>query len=271
MGKNTTQIKQSFIIAGMGYGVIVFLSCAIGVVVLSIHPGLDPNNVIIFILDNYSFEGLRGLTLIGIMAMVMSTADSWINSGAVIFAHDFCEPLGIKFKNELFLSRAFAVVGSLCALLLVLYNENFMKLMLLQANFYVPIVTAPLLLAMFGFRSTGRSVIIGMAFGAISVIMWKIYIQPTTGVDSVIPCMFLNAVALFFTHYFLGEPGGWVGIKDDSDIKQARCERQDDAWNIKGSLSKIRNTNIINYCNRYIPKQEMTYIYFALKFSFHNL
>ena len=118
MTKNTNQIRSSFTVAAVGYFFIIFFICAIGILVLSINPTLDPNNTVMYMVDNYSFTGLKGITLVGIIAMVISTADSWINTGSVIFAHDFCKPLGIKFL----LSRVISIVVGIFSLSIVLLN-----------------------------------------------------------------------------------------------------------------------------------------------------
>ena len=263
MTKNTTQIRQSFGIAALGYFVIILFVCAIAVLVLSINPNLDPNNIVMHIIDNYSFTGLKGITLVGIMAMVMSTADSWINTGAVIFAHDFCKPLGIKFKNELFLSRAFTLLVGVGAVALVVSNHNLFKLFSLQGNFYMPIVTVPLILAIFGFRSTPRAVILGMGSGVLCAVIWTMYVKDSTGVDSIIPAMVANFSVLMLSHYALREPGGWVGIKDDSDLKELRRQRQNRIQNVLKFFKNLHTTNPVVYCRQNVPKSEMTYIYFA--------
>lgn len=268
MTKNADQMSLSFTIAAFGYGVIVLVACVIGIIILSINPNIEDGNVIMYVLDKYSLEGMRGLTVIGIIAMVMSTADSWINTGSVIFAHDLCGPLGLKVKNELLVSRIFSIFVGMSALLLVLFYHNLFALFTLQLSFYMPIVSVPLLFAMFGFRSSGRSVILGMFSGAMCVILWKLYIEPSTGVDSVVPSMFMNLIVLMSSHYILGEPGGWVGIKDDSDLKAVRIYRNERMTNIKNFFRCFYNINIFNfniteYCKKYAPRNETTYIYFA--------
>ena len=90
----------------------------------------------------------------------------------------------------------------------------------------MPIVTVPLILAMFGFRSTSRVIIIGMCSGGLCAIIWSMYIQPSTGIDSVIPAMILNFIAVMISHYLLRERGGWVGIKDDSDLKLIKQKKK---------------------------------------------
>ena len=269
MAKNTQQVSRSFTIATIGSGIIALLVCAIGIIILSVNPNLGSTNIVMYVLDHYSFDGLRGITIIGIVAMVMSTADSWINVGSVLFAHDLCKPLGIKFKSELFLSRVFALTVGFGALLLVLFNESVFQLFTLQANFYTPIITAPLILAIFGFRSSGKSVLIAMGSGALSVIIWKIYIQPATGIDSVMPSMLVNFIALIGAHYLLRQPGGWVGIKDDSDLKTIQLERKNSRIKFKKFFSQLYSTNIFrinifDHCKKYLPKYDITYTYFAI-------
>ena len=117
MAKNTAQVRKSFLIAGIFCIFILTLMAFIGVSILSLTPGLDSKEVVKHVIFEYSYVGLKGLTLIGVMAMVMSTIDSIINSTAVLFVHDFCKPLGVKWvKNELLASRITAFTITLLAL-----------------------------------------------------------------------------------------------------------------------------------------------------------
>lgn len=259
MAKNTQQIGSSFNVAAIGYGAILLLSCTIGLLILSINHQLDPDNALLYILDNYSFTGLKGLTVIGIMAMVMSTADSWINTGAVIFSHDFCKPFGIVPKNELLISRIFSVSIGIISVILVLYTSNLFKLFSLQANFYMPIVTMPLLLAILGFRSTPKAVGIGMLSGAISAIIWKLYIQPLTNIDSVVPAMIINLIAFMSSHYLLKQPDGWIKTQ-----KTPKPTTPGYWSSISQSINNFRKIDIIAYCNKSLPQKEIIYSYFAL-------
>ena len=268
MAKDTKQVGDAFKIAAIGFGFVLFLSCAIGLIVLSVDQSLDADRIVTHTLDHYSFNGLKGLTLVGIIAMVMSTADSWINTSSVIFAHDICKPLGIK-KNPLVLSRIFAVFLGASSLLLVLFKHNLFVLFALQSSFYMPIITVPLILTIFGFRSSGKAVIIGMVTGALCTILWNLYLQDYTGINSIFPAMIMNLITLLASHYILGEPGGWVGIKDDSDLKALRSERHNRMKRFKKFFHRLFNMNIHDidisaYFSKRLPKSDSTYIYFAI-------
>ena len=86
--------------------------------------------------------------------------------------------------------------------------------MILTSHGFLPIVSVPLILAIFGFRSSSTAVLIGMVAGFVTVIYFKIFSK----VDSIMPGMLGNLVFFMGSHYILGEKGGWVGIKDKSPL-----------------------------------------------------
>ncbi|MCC8398641.1 MAG: sodium:solute symporter family protein [Rickettsia endosymbiont of Labidopullus appendiculatus] len=210
MAKNTQQIYKSFNIAGFCSLLIILLLGWISILIFSSKQGLDPNSIYSYIIDNYAYVGLKGFIIVGIMAMIMSTADSYINTSAVLFAHDFCKPFNIKWveRNELLLSRICSLVIGIVAIFLALSTQDLLELVLFKASFYVPIVSVPLMLTIFGFRSTEKSVLIAMSAGVITVIIWRVFLSHT-GINTVIPGMIANLIFLLASHYLLKQPGGW--------------------------------------------------------------
>lgn len=69
--------------------------------------------------DNYAFSGLKGLIIIGIASLAMSTADSYINSVAVLFTNDISKTLNIGI-NELTISKQFSFLLGIFAIYLAL-------------------------------------------------------------------------------------------------------------------------------------------------------
>jgi len=95
-----------------------------------------------------------------------------------------------------------------------------LEILLLSVSFQMPIVTVPLLLAIFGFRSTTRSVLLGMGAGFVTVLLWRnVPFIANTGINSVIPGMLANLVFFMGSHYLLRQPGGWVGVKHKVPLK----------------------------------------------------
>ncbi|WP_250311440.1 sodium:solute symporter family protein [Rickettsia endosymbiont of Oedothorax gibbosus] len=154
MAKNTRQASRAFAIASVACVTIIIFSSWLAILARATGEDLDPDNIINYILHNYSYKGLIGLTAAGIAAMVMSTVDSYINTSAVLFSEDICKTFGIKLKNELTIAKSFSVLAGIVGVFIALSGNNLFDITLFIANFYVPIVTAPMTLAIFGFRST---------------------------------------------------------------------------------------------------------------------
>ena len=255
MAKNTKQVRYAFTLAAVICFFMLLSICFIGLVIASYAPNIDPNNVLMYAIENCQFLWIKSFALIGIMAMVMSTADSWINTASIIITNDLCKTLGIRLSKELVFTRIAAVIVGVSAILLALQASNLLKLALLSANFYMPIVTVPLLLAVFGFRSTSRVVLIGMFFGAITVISWKT-IFTNTDIDSVMPAMLVNLIIMLLSHYLLREPRGYT--KKVISVDKQKGQK---SINLKDFKERILHFNIIEYCNTHSPIRDIGYIY----------
>ena len=267
MAKNTIQVARSFGIASIVMLCLYIMFWLIGLLILADNNDLkhlddfmQPTNLIGYILDTYMHSGLKGFFIIGIMAMIMSTADSYINCSAVLFSYDFCKSIKIKLtdKKELLLARLSALFIGIAGLLLSLFAKNLLDLVLSTYSFYMPIVTVPLILGIFGFRSTSKSILMGMGAGFVTVVLFKI-LNPET--NNIIPGMIANIVFLFGTHYLFHQAGGWVGIKDKSPLEAIRLERK---RKIENFVYIVKNFNFIKFCKNNTPKEESFYVYFGL-------
>lgn len=257
MAKNIIQVRNSFLIAGLVGLFITIIIFWISILVLSTNPELNPKHITKHILFNYSYVGIKGLTLVGIMAMVMSTADSYINTNAVLFIHDFCKPLKIKiFKNELYSSRIASCAIGIFALILAMRGDSILKIVIMANSFYMPIVTVPFIMAVFGFRSSSKSVFIGMGAGFITSCVWNIL--GITFIDSILPGMCANLALLIGSHYVLQQPGGWIKVDKNEQWQSLNSERQ---FKRQHFISSILNFSLTAFFKRNTPSHESIYVY----------
>jgi len=258
MAKSTMQIAKAFIISGIVITCFYMLVDFAGVLLLADNvTNIDENNVLQYVLDNYCPTGFKGFFMIGIMAMIMSTADSYINTSSILFSYDLCQSLGVKLSEQktLLLIRISSLLIGIAGLLLSFFSGNLLEMILTSHGFYMPIVSVPLILAIFGFRSSSTAVLIGMVAGFVTVIYFKIFSK----VDSIMPGMLGNVVFFMGSHYILGEKGGWVGIKDKSPLVALRLERK-----INNFLQSIKTFSFIKFCQNNTPKEERIFVYFGL-------
>jgi signal transduction histidine kinase len=199
--------------------------------------------------------------MVGVVAMCMSTADSNINASSVLLTHDFCYPLNIKFKSELVLSKIISLLLGVISIYLALLDYDLLPLVFMTQSFYIPIIDVPLILAILGFRSTTKSVLIGMGAGFVSVIVWRIYFMDTTGVDSILPGTIVNLIFFMGSHYLLKQNGGWINKKNN----QLSCSNGTIGKHKFHQLVKaITEFDLMVFCKNNSPKRDLTYTSFGI-------
>jgi len=260
MAKDLLQVRNSFSYAA-GLNLLITMSVAwIAILLLSDNSNLESGNLVNYMITEYAYPGLKGLIAVGITAMAMSSADSDLNASAVLAVNDIVSHFKPSYQGSTIVVRVFSALFGLFALLLALRTTNLLDLLLLSGSFYMPVVTVPLLLAIFGFRSTTRAVLIGMTAGFLTVIGWD-YVLGYANINSLIPSMVANLVFYMGSHYVLREQGGWVGIKEKEPLIAAKESRRA-AWN--RFIYTIKHPNLYRYLQNNLPAYEVVYTLFAI-------
>lgn len=211
MGKDVFQSKKAFLFSSVIVALVIISSQWIPFLLFNISPDLEYDKLFGYIIDNYTYTGLKGLMIIGIIAMVMSSADSSINSSSVLFVNDVCKPLNFKEKNELIITKIFAGILGIGGIILALYADNLLDIVLSANSFYMPVVTVPFMITVLGFRTTKTSTLIGMIVGFLVVCIWNLTSIQANGI---VVAMAANGICLIGSHYLLGQEGGWVKSQD---------------------------------------------------------
>jgi Na+/proline symporter len=252
MARDIKQVKYSLTYSAGLFLLIFFFMAWIGILLLTDNPNLAPNQVVPFMVNHHTYVGLRGLLGVGIMALAMSTADSLLNVSSVLFANDIIKPLFKQINSSVLTARLFTLIMGTAALLLALYSTDLLSILLTSASLYMPIGTVPILLTVFGFRSTTRPVLLGIAAGFLTVILWSIYFENSS---SIIPGMLANLVFLVGSHYLLGEKGGW----GKSEATALIDEKKEPYLGWKRLTKAISNLNPITYLEKNLPQKEYFY------------
>jgi Na+/proline symporter len=206
MAQDVKQIKQSFTYAAF-VGLAIEL-CIIwtAILLLADKPGLAPDQLVPYMVQTYTYTGLKGLLGVGVIALAMSTADSSLNSCAVVIANDILPRIAPKYQGSLFTARGATLGLGFLALVLALRVQGLLKTILLFASFSAPIVVIPILLTVFGFQTSRRVVLMAIGAGFVTVVSCLLYFK---SVNSFFPGMLANLVVMLGAHYLLGEKGGW--------------------------------------------------------------
>ncbi|MHA7877310.1 MAG: sodium:solute symporter family protein [Bacteroidota bacterium] len=259
MAQDTAQIKRSF-----GYAAIVCLGielCIMWIAIMTFvdQPGPEADKIMRYIVNTNIYPGLKGLLGIGVIALSMSTADSVLNCCAVITTNDILLPLGLQKERSLRTAKWSTLILGTLGLVVALSARDLFQVLLGATNFYIPSVApAPILLAIFGFQTSSRVVLIAMGAGATTTMACHLYFKD---VHSFLPGMLANMITMIVLHYLLGEKGGWQSLPPDDPLALERTARKQ-AW--KWRLNVLRNFKLYPYLKQNLPTQERFYTLFGL-------
>ena len=141
--------------------------------------------------------GLTGLALAGVLSVIMSTADSYLLVSVQTCVHDIGKTIrpDMKERTEILLSRAFAIVLPLGALVIALYIKNAYNILMFAWSFYAAAAGLPCFAALFWKKATSPGIIAGMLAGFAVCVGWKLAGEPF-GLGSAVPGTLACAAAL---------------------------------------------------------------------------
>ena len=141
--------------------------------------------------------GLTGLALAGILSVIMSTADSYLIVSVQTCVHDIYKVFkpDIPEKKELRLTRVFAFILPLGALVIALYIKNAYNILMFAWSFYAAAAGLPAFAALYWKKATKAGIISGMAAGFVVCVGWKLIGTPF-GLGPTVPGAIACAAAL---------------------------------------------------------------------------
>ncbi|WP_041546142.1 sodium:solute symporter family transporter [Cardinium endosymbiont of Encarsia pergandiella] len=262
MASSLIQARKAFSYAGLFCFPIFFFINLVGIFVFVGAPDLLKENIWEYITTNIP-SLFKGFLSISFLAMSMSTADSWLNVSAIMVSHDILKNLHKTKESidayKLRIARWATLVIGLLAMLIAFRCKDLVQLLYWTLDCALPIITAPFILAIFGFRGTSRTALIGMATGFFTILAWNKWVAPSTGMDGSFLAMVANGLAMLAAHYLLKQPEGAGWAKPDNELQQMqqararkRAERKEAikmAWaNRKVTLSKLTPNDAMLRC-----------------------
>lgn len=175
----------------------------IGLTALTINPNIDPNLALPYLINNVMPVGLKGLAIAGMMAVVMSSADAFLNAAAVGFTHDVCKPLkkSLSSVQEFRWSRVTTVVIGGLGALFAISTKSALDILLVAYNFWTPFILVPLVAGILGLRASATAFWLGCIAGISATCLWLITMGETTFNGALIGIM-VN-LGVFMTVYFM--------------------------------------------------------------------
>ncbi|QEM80652.2 sodium:solute symporter family protein [Halomonas binhaiensis] len=200
--------RIGYTVAG-GFGLVFyFISATIGLVAVLQYPGIVPDFAVPTLIRDALPVGLTGLVLASLLAVVMSTADSYLNSAAVSFVSDIYKPFinpNVSDRRKLWIERVVNLLIGIGAVIFALYATSIVDALLLSYTLWAPTILVPFVLAVMLDLRCSRSAVAAMLAGAVVTGIWEwgpFALQDMTGVSGLVAGVLAN-IGVFVAVYCL--------------------------------------------------------------------
>ncbi len=184
---------------------IGFMEVAI-IVTAWVASALEPNlsdhgRVIAFAAKDHLPVAIGALMLTTIMAIVLSTAGSYLLAPATCFVRDLFQRFISPSASEgtmVILLRVTVVAMGLAAFLLSTLSDKFLEVALLAYTIYGVGITPALLACFFWKRATAAGAVASIVTGTVGTLLWKYYLSAAldSSMDAVLPGIAASLLAL---------------------------------------------------------------------------
>ncbi|MDJ1305190.1 MAG: hypothetical protein MRQ09_02990, partial [Candidatus Midichloria sp.] len=176
--------------------------CLMGTIIKIKEPNLAPPTAFIYFMDNHLAVGAKGLVIAGLLAVVMSTADSWLNNASSLCMYEVVNKFVILTDSQaLLVARMCTAIIAVLAVFLSFFEKGIMELNWIAGNLWSSLIMVPLVAGFLKFRTNSKSFIVGII---VSIIFTCIsgYVVDALATMSLMWGIIGNCVGLFGMHYW---------------------------------------------------------------------
>lgn len=195
MAKDPTHTARGTLLSGLFSIPFFAITGAIGLLALTLDPQMDPNLAMPSVIRTFLPAGLRGLVVAGVISIVMSSADSFLNGAATCCINDVVKPLRknpISKQRELFLAKLTNFLVGVLAVVFAIEIPSVLDILIYAYNFWAPIIVVPLAAVLLGVRVTKAGFIAGTFAGAAGTLIWTRLLNTPTGIGGLPVGVFCN-------------------------------------------------------------------------------
>jgi len=171
---------------------------AVGLIALTMNPGMNPNLALPSVVLQVLPIGIKGFVIAAMISIVMSSADSFLNSAAIAFVHDLVKPLRreqLSEKMELSLAKWTTIIVGITSIIFAVKIKSIIDILIYAYNFWAPIILIPLAAVLLGYKATKANFIAGAVAGLAGVAIWGFWLQNPGGFDGLVVGTLCNFVA----------------------------------------------------------------------------
>ena len=195
MAKDAGHTARGTMLSGIFSIPFFAITGAIGLVALTLDPELDPNLAMPYVVRTVLPIGVRGVVIAGIISIVMSSADSFLNGAATCCINDIVKPIWknpLPKRRELLLAKLTNCLVGILAVVFAVKIPSILDILIYAYNFWAPIIVVPLAAVLLGFRVTRAGFLAGTLAGAVGTLVWNYLLKTPAGIEGLAIGVFCN-------------------------------------------------------------------------------
>lgn len=129
--------------------------------------------------------GVRGVVMAAMVSIMLSAADSFLNSASISLVCDTLMPLrpGMTGRQQLRALRLTNLLTGIAAVAVSYAVPDVFGILILAYSFWSPLVLVPLAAGFLGVRSNGRAFRYALLTGLVLTVMWNFVLGKPFGID----------------------------------------------------------------------------------------
>ncbi|MBN2592887.1 MAG: hypothetical protein JXA81_05210, partial [Sedimentisphaerales bacterium] len=203
MAKDPTHTARGTMLSGIFSIPFFAITGAIGLLALVLDSKMNPNLAMPSVIRTVLPAGVRGFVIAGVISIVMSSADSFLNGAATCCINDVVKPLRknpISKQIELLLAKLTNLLVGILAVIFALKIPSVLDILIYAYNFWAPIIVVPLAAVLLGVRVTKAGFMAGALAGAAGALIWNYILKTPAGIEGLAIGVFCNVFFFVLTN-----------------------------------------------------------------------
>ncbi|MEJ2375324.1 MAG: sodium:solute symporter family protein [Pseudolabrys sp.] len=197
IGKSAAKVAHGTLLSGLFSIPFFAITGLIGLVALALHPKLDSNLALPDVVVTVMPPVLKGVIIAAVISIVMSSADSYLNSASIAFINDVLTPLRaqpLAPRQSLRLAMIVTFVVGVLSVFFALAIESILDILIYAYTYWAPVVLVPLVATIYGFRKGVAGFAAGALAGFFVAVIWDNILHQPAQIAGLVVGVFANLV-----------------------------------------------------------------------------
>jgi Na+/proline symporter len=165
-------LSKSLISSIYAYLLFIFIIAFVSIKSQSLFNGIESGQTLFNVICDILPQGARGLVVANLIAALMSTADSDLNTAVICLCRDLLQDQQYSDKKMLFIARTFTCVLGVVFVYFAIKFQNLLDLLIFLSNFWSPVILVPFIGLLYNKAISPQHLLISTIISVISSYLW---------------------------------------------------------------------------------------------------